>query len=86
MRERSATRMFSPAGPLEQDDAENAFAAQMGVSGHIAGQNTLNIQMGDPLDAEAIGDFEGPGNISFVYSELALRGFYRRWANLMSDD
>ncbi|MAU40023.1 MAG: hypothetical protein CMF31_00190 [Kordiimonas sp.] len=84
--ERSATRMFSPAGPLEQDDAENAFAAQMGVSGHIAGQNTLNIQMGDPLDAEAIGDFEGPGNISFVYSELALRGFYRRWANLMSDD
>ena len=30
--------------------------------------------------------FDGPGNISFVYSEEALRGFYRRWTQLMADD
>ncbi|MGE3847992.1 MAG: Rieske 2Fe-2S domain-containing protein [Gammaproteobacteria bacterium] len=74
-------RLFSASGCLEQDDTENTTAAQMGVSGHIASHTRLNLQMGEPVNAP---DFEGPGDISFVYSEQALRGFYRRWAALMT--
>lgn len=77
------SRVFSATGCLEQDDTENTAAAQSGVRGYIASRTRLNMQMGDPVDP---GEFEGPGDISFVYSEQALRGFYRRWAELLSDD
>ncbi len=79
---KAMARIFSASGCLEQDDTENTMAAQMGVTGHMAARTRLNFQMGEKVDA---GDFEGPGDISWVYSEQALRGFYRRWAELMSD-
>ena len=39
--------------------------------------------MGDEVDP---GDFDGPGDIGYVYSEQALRGFYRRWGELLADN
>ena len=80
--QQSMARVFSVAGCLEQDDTENTAMAQLGVSGHIAGRTRLNMQMGEQVDP---GDFEGPGEISYVYSEYALRGFYRRWIELLRD-
>lgn len=80
--QQAMARIFSAAGCLEQDDTENTACAQMGVSGHIASRSRLNIQMGEQVDSV---DFEGPGDISYVYSEYALRGFYRHWAKLLSD-
>tara|TARA_B100001540_G_scaffold305048_1_gene315484 strand:- start:8 stop:1339 length:1332 start_codon:yes stop_codon:yes gene_type:complete len=74
--------IFSVAGGLEQDDSENAQACQMGLTGTVAETTKLNIMMGeDEIDK---GDFEGPGQISTVYSEVALRAFYRRWKELMT--
>ena len=80
--QQSMARVFSVAGCLEQDDTENTAMAQLGVRGHIAARTRLNIQMGEQVDP---GDFEGPGDISYVYSEYALRGFYRRWLELLRD-
>ena len=83
---------FSAAGYLEQDDTENAMCAGMGVRGWKSGQTPLSITMGlghaEPhrKGKDHEDGFEGPGNISFVYSEEGLRGFYRRWSELMADD
>lgn len=76
--------IFSVTGGLEQDDTENTACAQLGLTGHIASKTQLNITMGEPKTPPA--DFDGPGIISDVYSEVALRGFYRRWNELMSED
>ena len=80
--QQAMARVFSVAGCLEQDDTENTTMAQLGVSGHVAARTRLNLQMGEQVDP---GEFDGPGDISYVYSEYALRGFYRRWAELLSD-
>lgn len=83
---------FSAAGYLEQDDTENAMCASMGLRGWKSQQTRLSIGMGmghaephkkNPDHADG---FDGPGNISFVYSEEGLRGFYRRWSELMADE
>ena len=87
---RGGSQAFSAAGVLEQDDTENAACIGMGLRGWKARRTHLNISMGtgkaqanrkNPGHPEG---FDGPGNISFVYSEEALRGFYRRWAELMA--
>ena len=80
--QQAMARVFSVAGCLEQDDTENTAMAQLGVSGHIAARTRLNMQMGECVEP---GEFDGPGDISYVYSEYALRGFYRRWIELLSD-
>jgi len=81
---KAKANVFSVAGVLEQDDAENTVAAQQGVTGAKASKTKLNMMMGDTITPPA--DFEGPGDISNEYSEVALRGYYRRWAELMSAD
>ena len=77
------SNVFSVTGCLEQDDTENTVAAQMGVTGNKAAQAKLNIMMGEKKQPPA--DFEGPGDISDEYSEVALRGYYRRYAELMAN-
>tara|TARA_B100001540_G_scaffold316790_1_gene347608 strand:- start:8 stop:520 length:513 start_codon:yes stop_codon:yes gene_type:complete len=74
--------IFSVSGGLEQDDTENTACAQMGLTGNKASKTKLNIMMGDEKAPPA--DFEGPGIIGDEYSEVALRGFYRRWKELMT--
>lgn len=81
---RAKAQVFSCAGVLEQDDTENTVVAQMGVSGAKASKTKLNIMMGDKITPPE--DFEGPGDISNEYSEVALRGFYRRWHELVNAD
>ncbi|XVV15130.1 aromatic ring-hydroxylating dioxygenase subunit alpha [Actinoplanes sp. CA-131856] len=75
-------RSFSPAGVFETDDGENWTEIQQVMRGFKARQNRLNVQMGlghDERDTHGL-----PGLSSDVFSETAARGFYQRWADLMS--
>ena len=89
---RGCSEAFSAAGYLEQDDTENAMCASMGLRGWKSRETPLSIGMGlghaepNRANQDHPDGFDGPGNISYVYSEEGLRGFYRRWAELMADE
>jgi hypothetical protein len=78
----SVLRTFSAAGIFEQDDGENWLEIQKVLRGYQARRQKLNVQMG--LGHERADDPEFPGRINHVYGEMAARGFYRRWAELIS--
>lgn len=75
-------RAFSPAGMFEQDDCENWGEIQRVLRGHVSRRVRLNTQMA--LGHERFDDAYYPGKITGAYSELASRGFYRRWAQMLS--
>jgi phenylpropionate dioxygenase-like ring-hydroxylating dioxygenase large terminal subunit len=75
-------RTFSASGMLEQDDGENWLEIQRVLRGYMARRNTLNVQMG--LGHERTDDPRFPGMTNHVFAETAARGFYRRWAELLS--
>jgi phenylpropionate dioxygenase-like ring-hydroxylating dioxygenase large terminal subunit len=79
---RGTLRTFSPSGVFEQDDGENWAEIQHVLRGHIAQQCRFNLQMGLGSDDDDDPDFPGRGNR--VYCETAARGFYGRWAQLLS--
>ncbi|GAA2646253.1 aromatic ring-hydroxylating dioxygenase subunit alpha [Streptomyces vastus] len=76
-------RTFSPAGIFETDDGENWTEIQQVLRGHVARQSYFNAQMGlghERWDAEGL-----PGRTAGdMYQEMAARGMYQRWADLMS--
>jgi len=80
----SVLRTFSAAGIFEQDDGENWLEIQKVLRGYQARRQKLNIQMG--LGHELNDDPEYPGRTNHVYGEMAARGFYRRWAELISQE
>ncbi len=74
-------RTFSPSGLLEQDDGENWGEIQKVLKGTVQKRYAFNYQMGLGHERE---DQEGyPGRLSYVMSEGAARGFYRRYTQLM---
>ncbi|MBP2320424.1 3-phenylpropionate/trans-cinnamate dioxygenase alpha subunit [Kibdelosporangium banguiense] len=75
-------RTFSPAGSFETDDGENWTEIQQVLRGWKARHNTFNAQMG--LGHEERDVHGQPGETNDAFSETAARGFYRRWADLMS--
>jgi hypothetical protein len=75
-------RTFSASGMLEQDDGENWLEIQRVLRGYMARRNTLNVQMG--LGHERTDDPRFPGRTNHVFAETAARGFYNRWAELIS--
>jgi len=75
-------RTFSVGGMFEQDDGENWLEIQRVLRGYMARRNMLNIQMG--LGHERNDDPRFPGKTNHVYGETAARGFYHRWAELLS--
>ncbi|MEU0991722.1 aromatic ring-hydroxylating dioxygenase subunit alpha [Streptomyces sp. NPDC005953] len=80
---RSTIRTFSPAGVFETDDGENWTEIQQVLRGHMARKTMLNARMG--LGHEKHGTDGMPGRVTDdMYSEMAARGMYRRWADLMS--
>ena len=80
----SVLRTFSAAGIFEQDDGENWLEIQKVLRGYQARRQKLNLQMG--LGRERTDDPEFPGRTNHVYGEMAARGFYRRWAELISQE
>ncbi|RYF60424.1 MAG: aromatic ring-hydroxylating dioxygenase subunit alpha [Comamonadaceae bacterium] len=78
---RTSNFTFSPAGIFETDDGENWVEVQQLLRGWQTRRNSLNAQMGmghEGFDVEGL-----PGFSNDAYSEVAARGFYRRWGNLM---
>jgi len=77
-------RTFSPAGHFEQDDGENWVEIQKTLRGAMARRTRLNVQMGmggERLDADGF-----PGKTNICYAEMAARGFYQRWSDVLTMD
>jgi nitrite reductase/ring-hydroxylating ferredoxin subunit len=80
----AGVRVFGPSGTFEQDDMDNWQGCTQTGRGVIARSYALNYEMGlghDRFDA-ALGAWAS----EYRYSESNHRGFYRRWAELMSAD
>ncbi len=77
-------RTFSPSGLLEQDDGENWGEIQNVLRGAVQKRYDFNYQMGLGHTHDEHPDY--PGNTSYVMSEGAARGFYRRYVQLMTTD
>jgi hypothetical protein len=75
-------RSFSPGGQFEQDDGENWLEIQKVMKGRIARRTPLNVQMG--LGHDQWDDPVFPGKTNAVYGEMAARGMYQRWSDLMT--
>jgi len=77
---------FGPSGVFEQEDGENWSQCTAATRGWIGRQLQFNYQMGlghergvrDTLQADL------PGRMGGIWSEINQRGFYQRWADLMS--
>ncbi|WP_284981520.1 aromatic ring-hydroxylating dioxygenase subunit alpha [Arthrobacter sp. efr-133-TYG-118] len=76
-----AQRTFSPAGVFETDDGENWTEVQQVLHGFKARQNTFHVGMGLGHEERNAGGL--PGVTNDVFSEVASRGFYRRWHDLL---
>ncbi|HEX6492763.1 MAG TPA: hypothetical protein VF112_04590, partial [Candidatus Dormibacteraeota bacterium] len=71
-------------GHFEQDDGENWVEIQKTLRGSMARRTRLNVQMGmggERLDADGF-----PGKTNICYAEMAARGFYQRWSDVLSMD
>jgi phenylpropionate dioxygenase-like ring-hydroxylating dioxygenase large terminal subunit len=79
---KAVMRTFSAGGMFEQDDGENWLEIQKVLRGYMARRNMLNLQMG--LGHERDDDPRFPGTTNHVFAETAARGFYKRWAELLS--
>ena len=77
-------RTFSAGGIFEQDDGENWLEIQKVLRGYKARQQKLNLQMGLGHARSDHPDY--PGKTNNVYGEEAARGFYRRWAEMISQE
>jgi phenylpropionate dioxygenase-like ring-hydroxylating dioxygenase large terminal subunit len=75
---------FSVGGLFEQDDGENWSEIQKTLRGAVQRRYQFNYQMG--LGHARDDDPDYPGRTSYVMSEEAARGFYRRYAQLMEAD
>jgi len=78
---KAVLRTFSAGGVLEQDDGENWVEIQKILRGHKARQTPFNAQMG--LGKDKYNDSGLPGKTNYVFSEMAARGFYGRWQEMM---
>lgn len=80
--QKSHARAFGPAGFLEQDDSENWVEVQKVLRGHIAQKSEFCIQMGLGYEERRTDGI--PGITNYTFAETAARGFYQRWADLMT--
>ncbi len=79
---RGALRAFGPSGMLEQDDGENWVEVQKVMRGGMAQTSELCYRMGlgaPEQTVDGVGGHHGP-----LFSDMAARNFYRRWAELMN--
>ncbi|MGH9042910.1 MAG: hypothetical protein ACRDZ3_22070, partial [Acidimicrobiia bacterium] len=62
----------------------NWLEIQKVFRGHMARKFPFNVQMG--LGHERFGDPTFPGKTNTCYAEMAARGMYQRWADLIQYD
>ncbi|HJU17607.1 MAG TPA: aromatic ring-hydroxylating dioxygenase subunit alpha [Stellaceae bacterium] len=78
----AGARVFGPSGTFEQDDMDNWQGCTQTGRGAVARRHALTYEMG--LGHERFDPNLGAWVSDYRYSELNHRGFYRRWAQLMS--
>ena len=78
----AGVRGFSPSGTFEQDDMDNWQGCTQTGRGVVARRYPLNYQMG--LGRDSFEPQRGAVTSEYRYSESNHRGFYRRWAELMT--
>ncbi|MET3826367.1 nitrite reductase/ring-hydroxylating ferredoxin subunit [Sphingomonas sp. PvP055] len=78
-----ATRVFGPAGMLEQDDGENWEMSTSGTRGLIAREYPLNYQMDAETTNLTVPEVGAP-YIDTLVNEHAQLWTYRAWADWMS--
>jgi len=77
-------RGFGPSGTFEQDDMDNWQGCTQTGRGAVARRDFLSYEMG--LGHEHFDEELKAWASDYRYSEINHRGFYRRWAQLMSAD
>lgn len=82
---RANHNMFSPAGMYEQDDIDNWEHSTLAAAGAVARRYPLNYQMGLAHE-QVIEDGSLPPRVRAISTEYTQRGFYRRWAEMMSGE
>ena len=80
----AAIRGFGPSGNFEQDDMDNWQECTRTSYGTVARRIPVNIQMG--LGHEGFNEDLMAWASDHRLSEINHRGFYRRWAQVMSSD
>ena len=78
----AGVRVFGPSGTFEQDDMDNWQGCTQSGRGEVARRYSLCYEMG--LEHERFDKDLGAWASNYRYSELNHRGFYRRWAQLMT--
>ncbi|MFB9730386.1 SRPBCC family protein [Haloechinothrix salitolerans] len=79
-------RTFGVSGVFEQDDAETWRSITRGTQGRLAGNQSLNFEMGlGVLDRDA--NWPGPGMaMASGYAERNQREFWGTWLRCLSED
>jgi len=77
-------RGFGPSGTFEQEDMDNWQGCTQTGRGAVARRDFLSYEMG--LGHEHFDEELKAWASDYRYSEINHRGFYRRWAQLMSAD
>ncbi|GAA0717062.1 aromatic ring-hydroxylating dioxygenase subunit alpha [Dactylosporangium roseum] len=81
---KSILQTFSPAGYIEQDDGVNLVEIQRILAGRRARQSRFNVAMALGHEQAPVDGFDGPGRVhNSMFAEMAARGFYSRWGELM---
>ena len=78
----AGVRAFGPSGTFEQDDMDNWQGCTQTGRGVVARRYALSYEMG--LGREQFDADLGALASDYRYSESNHRGFYRRWAQLMT--
>lgn len=76
-------RSFSAGGIFEQEDGENWVEIQRVLQGPVARDTVFHVGMG--LGKSATGTPGFPGELGWVFSEVAARGFYSQWQRLLAE-
>ena len=76
-------RAFSAGGLFEADDSGVWAGVQRTLKGTMGRRHPFVVQMGDRTNRGPDPDY--PGRVTrWAFSEVAARGFYQRWADMLS--
>ena len=78
-------RAFGAGGLFETDDSAVWAGVQRTLRGVMGRRNPFNVQMGDRINRGPDPDY--PGRVTHrAYSEVAARGFYNRWVDMLTTE
>jgi phenylpropionate dioxygenase-like ring-hydroxylating dioxygenase large terminal subunit len=82
---RNTQRAFGAGGLFETDDSAVWAGIQRTLRGTMGRRLPFNVEMGDRVNKGP--DPEYPGRITHrAYSEMAARGFYQRWVEMLTHE